>query len=42
MFDASHELRTPIAAALTTAQVTLQTQTRSEQEYRDALRIVEE
>lgn len=42
MSDASHELRTPIAAALTTAQVTLQTQSRGEQEYRDALRIIEE
>jgi heavy metal sensor kinase len=42
MSDASHELRTPIAAALTAAQVTLQTQSRGEQEYRDALRMIEE
>lgn len=42
MADASHELRTPIAAALTASQVTLQAQSRSEDEYRSTLRIVEE
>jgi heavy metal sensor kinase len=42
MADASHELKTPIAAALTSAQVTLQAATRSEEEYREALRIVQE
>jgi signal transduction histidine kinase len=42
MADASHELKTPIAAALTTAQVTLQGTKRTEEEYREALRIVQE
>lgn len=42
MADASHELRTPIATARTAASVTLQEQNRSETEYRDALRIVED
>lgn len=42
MADASHELRTPIATARTAASVTLQEPNRSETEYRDALRIVED
>ncbi len=42
MADASHELRTPIASALITAQVTLGTADRTESEYREALTIVEE
>lgn len=42
MADASHELKTPIAAALTAAQVTLQGSNRTAVEYREALRIVEE
>jgi heavy metal sensor kinase len=42
MADASHELKTPIAAALTAAQVTLQATKRTEEEYREALRIVQE
>jgi signal transduction histidine kinase len=42
MADASHELKTPIAAALTAAQVTLQSTGRSEEEHRQALQIVQE
>jgi two-component system, OmpR family, sensor kinase len=42
MADASHELRTPIATARTAASVTLQEPNRSETEYRDALRVVED
>ena len=42
MADASHELRTPIATARTAASVTLQEPSRSETEYRDALRIVDD
>ena len=42
MADASHELKTPIAAALTTAQVTLQSTGRTEEEHRQALQIVQE
>jgi heavy metal sensor kinase len=42
MADASHELRTPIATARTAASVTLQQPNRSETEYRDALRIVDD
>jgi signal transduction histidine kinase len=42
MADASHELKTPIAAALTAAQVTLQATRRAEEEYREALCIVQE
>ncbi|HSU33070.1 MAG TPA: ATP-binding protein [Bryobacteraceae bacterium] len=42
MADASHELRTPIAAALTASQVTLGGASRTEKEYREALTIVEE
>jgi heavy metal sensor kinase len=40
MADASHELRTPVSIARTTAEVTLTRPTRSEQEYRDALAVV--
>jgi signal transduction histidine kinase len=42
MADASHELKTPIAAALTASQVTLQRANRTEEEHRQALRIVQE
>jgi signal transduction histidine kinase len=42
MADASHELKTPIAAALTAAQVTLQNTGRTEDEHRQALQIVQE
>ncbi len=42
MADAAHELKTPITAALTAAQVTLGGEHRSEPEYREALRITEE
>lgn len=42
MADASHELRTPIAAALTASQVTLRAESRREDEYRSSLRIIEE
>jgi heavy metal sensor kinase len=42
MADASHELRTPLATARTAASVTLQEPSRSESEYRDALRIVDD
>lgn len=42
MADASHELRTPIAAALTAAQVTLRDPNRKAEHYREALQIVEE
>lgn len=40
MADASHELRTPITAARTAAEVTLALPTRDEEEYRDALGVV--
>jgi len=40
MADASHELRTPISAARTAAEVTLARPHRGEDEYRDALTIV--
>ena len=40
MADASHELRTPVSAARTAAQVTLAKPRRQEREYRDALAIV--
>jgi heavy metal sensor kinase len=40
MADASHELRTPISAARTAAEVTLAQPHRSEEEYRDALDVV--
>jgi len=40
MADASHELRTPVSAARTAADVTLSQPHRDEDEYRDALAIV--
>ena len=40
MADASHELRTPVSAARTAAEVTLSQTHRDEDEYRDALGIV--
>jgi signal transduction histidine kinase len=40
MADASHELRTPVSAARTAAEVTLSQPRRDEEEYRDALEIV--
>lgn len=40
MADASHELRTPVSAARTAADVTLARPRRREREYRDALAIV--
>lgn len=40
MADASHELRTPVAAARTAAEVTLTRPHRREREYREALTIV--
>ena len=40
MADASHELRTPVCAARTAAEVTLSRPHRDEDEYRDALDIV--
>ncbi len=42
MADASHELRTPVSAIQTAAEVTLQRQGRDEAEYREALTIVSE
>lgn len=42
MADASHELRTPVSAALTAAQVTLRGSGRSSEQYREALQIVEQ
>ena len=42
MADASHELRTPVSVVRTTAQVTLARGTRSEDDYRESLTIVEE
>jgi len=39
--DASHELRTPLSVIRTAAAVTLQPATRSEQEYREALNVIE-
>jgi len=41
MADASHELRTPISVLRTTASVMLSRKHRSEEEYRDAVAIVE-
>ena len=41
MADASHELRTPVSAIRTAADVTLSSHSRSEEEYRGALEIVE-
>ena len=40
MADASHELRTPVCAARTAAEVTLAQPHRDEEEYREALEIV--
>lgn len=42
MADASHELRTPVSVVRTTAQVTLEHDTRSSDEYRESLTIVGE
>ena len=42
MADASHELRTPVTTARTAASVALQQPTRDEDDYRQALQIVEE
>jgi heavy metal sensor kinase len=42
MADASHELRTPLAAIRSAAGVTLQRERRDQQEYRDALAVVDE
>lgn len=42
MADASHELRTPIATARTAAAVALQRAHRSEQDYREALQVIEQ
>jgi heavy metal sensor kinase len=41
MADASHELRTPVTIARTAARVALQQTTRTEDEYRETLAIVE-
>jgi heavy metal sensor kinase len=42
MADASHELRTPVATARTAASVALQRPSRNEDEYREALEIIEQ
>jgi signal transduction histidine kinase len=42
MADASHEMRTPVSVVRTTAQVTLARSQRSEEDYRESLKIVEE
>jgi heavy metal sensor kinase len=42
MADASHELRTPLSVIRTAADVTLEREGRSEVEYRDALKIIDE
>lgn len=42
MADASHELRTPLSVLRTTAGVTLKKTHRTEQEYRDAIRLIDE
>jgi heavy metal sensor kinase len=42
MADASHELRTPLSVMRTATGVTLEKEQRSESEYRDALRVVDE
>ena len=42
MADASHELRTPVSVIQTTAEVTLERETRDASEYREALTIVGE
>lgn len=41
MADASHELRTPVSVALTAAQVALDSPHRAENEYRDALEVID-
>ncbi len=41
MSDASHELRTPVSVARTSAQVTLERPERTEAEYRDALTVID-
>jgi signal transduction histidine kinase len=40
MADASHELRTPISVARTAAEVTLESERRSEADYREALDVI--
>jgi two-component system OmpR family sensor kinase len=42
MADASHELRTPLSVIRTSAEVTLERENRTENEYRDALKIIDE
>jgi signal transduction histidine kinase len=42
MADASHELRTPLSVMRTATDVTLERATRTEPEYRDALKIIDE
>jgi heavy metal sensor kinase len=42
MADASHELRTPLSVMRTTTQVTLERPRRDEDEYRDALAMIDE
>jgi heavy metal sensor kinase len=42
MADASHELRTPLSVMRTATDVTLEREGRSEAEYRDALKIIDE
>ena len=41
MADASHELRTPVSVAHTATEVTLERPHRSEEEYREALQIID-
>lgn len=41
MADASHQLRTPVSVMRTTAQVTLSRGDRSQEEYREALAVIE-
>jgi len=41
MADASHELRTPVSVSRTAAQVTLEADHRSDEEYREALGIID-
>lgn len=41
MADASHELRTPVSVIHTTAEVTLEGNGRTEEEYKDALQVVD-
>jgi two-component system OmpR family sensor kinase len=42
MADASHELRTPLSVMRTATDVTLEALTRNEDEYREALRVIDE